>query len=166
MTIKKYLFLSPSDLGLTVAGLLFAVSSVAFAAIMIAKEVGHPLFYGVDHLMLFAQPFRSTDHERTIMIEKPSVDFQMTGAIDSFSRMQPTHSQKEQESTMSLTGTDSPYRLQVASDGVVYIENGSEKIIAREGVFVPGQGRILLVEKRAGHWIVVTTQGVLLEAAS
>ena len=73
------------DHGLVAAGVAAAVGSASFAGFMIARDNSHPLFGGIEHLMIFAQPIGATGSHRRLLLEQASArpDDDATGSIAS-----------------------------------------------------------------------------------
>jgi len=163
--MKKTSALSFSDFGLATAGIFSATFSLLFAATMIIKDNEQAINGDVEHPSIFTHYFHFGVNEPLSLKDQSAIDFQTTGIIG-------TSRQSNHGSSISLNGDitlidtpERPYEVQVTNDGQPFVTNGGNKIFVKAGMDVPGQGRVLLAEKRAGRWIVVTTKGVLLEAA-
>jgi len=162
--MKKTSVLSLSDFGLATAGIFSATFSLLFAAIMIIKDNEQTTGGGFEHSSIFTRYFHLGANEPLSPKDKSTIDFQTTGIIGA-SRHRDDGSPINLKANIALIDTpELPYEVQVTDDGKPFVTNGGNKIFVKAGMDVPGQGRVLLAEKRAGRWIVVTTKGVLLEA--
>ena len=70
------------DHGLVAAGIAAAVGSASFAGFMLARDNSHPIFGGIEHLMIFAQPIHGYRPPLLERLETRSVDYRATGSIE------------------------------------------------------------------------------------
>jgi hypothetical protein len=145
------------DVGLMAVGLAAALGSATFAGYMITADNSNPHFVGADHLMIFAQPIRSTPVAPVRVAGPvpagPGVDFTPVGTINAA----PTDGRGTPNAAPLAAG----YVLREARNGIAIVDGprGSFEIIA--GATLPGAGKVMSIERRAGKWQVVTEAGVI-----
>ncbi|MGB8279262.1 MAG: hypothetical protein WCF20_15200 [Methylovirgula sp.] len=150
------------------AGVLTAVASASFATYMVTTDHPHPMFGGVEHLMIFAQPSRSSSlpliARGPATADDQGVDFAATGAIPEESKppAPPPYTlpavnshQEEIVKDFTLRGVSGNVAVVEGADGIYRVEPGS---------MLPGGSRVLSIEWRQGKFVVVTTQGIIREA--
>ncbi len=72
--------MSVIDKALVSTGVLTAVVSASFATYMVSTDHPHPMFGGIEHLMIFAQPSRG--YPRATIAEAPAVPIGQPGLIN------------------------------------------------------------------------------------
>jgi hypothetical protein len=155
--------------GLVAAGVAAAIGSASFAGFMMTRSNSHPLFGGIKHLMIFAQPIGGSESRGRLPQEHGSprsVDFSATGSIERNAPHPSDSAGRPREG-----GPDSPhaplngYVLRFARKGAVVVEGPKGSYSAAPGVVIPGAGRILSIQNRNGRWVVQTESGMIGEAA-
>jgi hypothetical protein len=152
------------DKALVSTGVLTAVISASFATYMVSSDHPHPMFGGVEHLMIFAQPSRdypgAAIARATSPIGQPGIDYTVTGTIPA----KPSAS-----SETPLSGLPEPilstYVLHEVRDGVAIVAGGDDVYRIERGSILPGVGRVLAIEQRGGKWVVVTSQGLITDGS-
>jgi hypothetical protein len=166
------------DHGLVAAGLAAAIGSASFAGFMIARDNSHPLFGGIEHLMIFAQPIGGSDSRRRPLLEQAttrSVDYDATGSIN---RPPPPRASVEGAGSRhdaslpddadkpdSMGGSVKGYALRFTRKGAIVVEGPKGSYAAAPGVVLPDRGRILSIQNRNGRWVVLTENGMITEPA-
>lgn len=158
--------LSAIDRAVVTAGVMAAIASASFATYMVA--IPHrPMFNGVEHLMIFAQPNRGSMQPLIARVPKPAddqgIDFTATGTIPNEGKapaspdytLPAIHSAERVLSEFTLRGVNGNSAMVENADGVYRVEIGS---------LLPGGGRVVAIEWRQGRFVVLTTRGVIREA--
>jgi hypothetical protein len=166
------------DHGLVAAGVAAAIGSASFAGFMIARDNSHPLFGGIEHLMIFAQPIGGSDSHRRPLLEQAttrSVDYDATGSIN-----RPPPPRAGAEGAGSLHDASLPddadkqdsmgvpvkgYVLRFARKGAIVVDGPKGSYVAAPGVVLPDRGRILSIQNRNGRWVVLAENGMITEPA-
>lgn len=159
--------LSAIDRAVVTSGVLAAIASASFATYMVA--IPHrPMFNGVEHLMIFAQPNRGSTQPLIARVPKPAddqgIDFTATGTIPNEGKAPappdytlPAINPAERIlSEFTLRGVNGSSAMVEDADGVYRVEIGS--------VLPGGGGRVLAIEWRQGRFVVLTTRGIIREA--
>jgi len=165
------------DHGLVAAGVAAAIGSASFAGFMVARDNSHPLFGGIEHLMIFAQPIgatggsrrpepetamaRSVDYDATGSIKRPSRRAGDDGAISAWNGVPPEAADKPDAARAPVKG----YVLRFTQKGAMVVDGPKGSYAAAPGVVLPDRGRILSIQNRNGRWVVLTENGVIAEAA-
>jgi hypothetical protein len=155
------------DHALVAAGVMAAISSATFAGFMITHEV-HPIFGGAEHLMLFAQPLKAPNQIHPGGADR-QIDYQTTGTIERTGSgiggggADAALSDGEISSLSKSGARAKGYFLNVGADGILSIDGPGGSYAAELGAVLPEAGRIVLIERRGGKWIAVTSQGVIIE---
>jgi hypothetical protein len=152
-------------------GVTAALASAAFAAGMISTDHSHPMFGGIEHLMLFAQPMHSKPKALMARVQKPpiaepGIDYAATGTIRP---KNPPAPDPGDVAPIHLPATEPiirGYYLQEARAGFAVVQGQAAAYRVLPGAFLPGAGRVLSVEQRNDKWVVVTTQGVIVDRLS
>lgn len=156
------------DHGLVAAGIAAAVGSASFAGFMLAHDNSHPMFGGIEHLMIFAQPIHG--HRPPLMesLERRSVDYRATGSIEPrpLSNAAGGEPSRSEEKADAARGALAGYVLRFAPRGDVVVEGPKGSFAAVPGVNLPSAGRILSIQNRNGRWVVMTENGMIAERAS
>lgn len=159
--------LSAIDRAVVTAGVMAAVASASFATYMVATPNHNPVFNGVEHLMIFAQPNRGSMQQLIARVPKPAddqgIDFTATGTIPNEGKAPPSpdytlpaiHSAERVLSEFTLRGVSGNSAMVEDADGVYRVEIGSA---------LPGGARVIAIEWRQGRFVVLTTRGVIREA--
>jgi hypothetical protein len=131
-------------------GFALAGLSLLFAVEMLRKP-HEPYIPGLQYLAIFAQPNSSAS--KAARLPSPpaygssktpnSVDYTSTASI-------PERKQKKE-----ALGELATYEILGATQEVAWLRRGSEIVQVRRGDYVPGIGRILSIEERAGRWRLV-----------
>ncbi len=166
------------DHGLVAAGVAAAIGSASFAGFMIARDNSHPLFGGIEHLMIFAQPIGGSDSHRRPLLEQAtmrSVDYDATGSIN---RPPPPRAGAEgagarhdaslpddADKPDSTGGPVKGYALRFTRKGAIVVDGPKGSYAAAPGVVLPDRGRILSIQNRNGRWVVLTENGMITEPA-
>ena len=164
------------DHGLVAAGVAAAVGSASFAGFMIARDNSHPLFGGIEHLMIFAQPIGAAGSHRRLLLEEASArpDDDATGSIASPSPQRAAAERATPARSAGADDNDQPeppgrpakgYVLRFTRKGAIVVEGPKGSFAAVPGVVLPDRGRILSIENRNGRWVVLTENGVVTEPA-
>ncbi len=158
---------SLTDQILVSTGLAAALASAGFAVMMMSTDHSHPMFGGIEHLMLFAQPLHHNQPTLMARTEKeqpgePGIDYGATGTIPR--RQLPADRNDLQP--MRLPATEpviKAYVVQEARIGIALVQGRGAAYRVLPGALLPGAGRVLSIEQRDGRWVVVTTQGVIVD---
>ncbi len=167
---SKFGLASVVDQTIVAVGFTAALASAGFAGIMMTTDHSRPLFGGIEHLMLFAQPLHSRPPAAIAQGQTPSrddaVDYTATGSIkrkasrlmdgDPAVKLPP-------EPTEPIIMS---YVLQEAQNGVAVVQGRGTAYRVQPGNLLPGAGRVLTVERREDRWVVVTTQGIIVNHIS
>lgn len=152
-------------------GLAAALASAGFAVMMMSTDHSHPMFGGIEHLMLFAQPLHRNDPTLMARTEKeqpaePGIDYNTTGTIP---HRQLPGVDRDDLPPLRLPATEpviKAYVVQEARIGIALVQGRGAAYRVLPGAFLPGAGRVLSIEQRDGRWVVVTTQGVIIDRLS
>lgn len=129
------------DRALAAAGVAAAAASTLFAGTMMSRDNSRPIFGGIEHLMIFAQPIG----EPAARDARAAVDPDATGSI-----------------APQALGAKA-YVLRHAAGAGLVAEGPKGRFDVRPGAELPGAGAVLAVENRNGRWRVETERGVILE---
>ncbi len=157
--------ISAVDRAVITAGILTAVASAAFATYMVATDHPHPMFGGLDHLMIFAQPNHGDLRPVIARVPETSddqgVDYTTTGTIPEKADTRPTPTYV----VPAINGRDGPiikgFTLRGVSGNVAMVEGADGIYRLEPGSTLAGAGRVLSIEWRKGKFVVVTTQGII-----
>jgi len=165
------------DHGLVAAGVAAAIGSASFAGFMVTRDNSHPLFGGIEHLMIFAQPIgatgglrrqepemamvRSVDTDATGSIKLPPLRAGDDGAVSAWSGAPPDVADKPDAARAPVKG----YVLRFTRKGAMVVDGPKGSYGAAPGVVLPDRGRILSIQNRNGRWVVLTENGMIAEAA-
>jgi hypothetical protein len=155
--------------GLIAAGVTAAIGSASFAGFMLTRNNSHPLFGGIEHLMIFAQPIGGAESHRRLIESNShwSFDYNATGSID---RTEPRRAGIDGAPPRDGDKAESPrtpikeYVLRFARRGAVVVQGPKGNFAAAPGVMLPGAGRILSIQNRNGRWVVQTENGIIGES--
>ncbi len=147
-----------------------------FRGFMIARDNSHPLFGGIEHLMIFAQPIGAAGSHRRLLLEEASArpDDDATGSIASPSPQRAGAERATPARSAGAEDYDQPeppgrpakgYVLRFTRKGAIVVEGPKGSFAAVPGVVLPDRGRILSIENRNGRWVVLTENGVVTEPA-
>ena len=164
---SRFGLVSIVDQILAATGVAGAVASAGFAVFMISTDHSHPMFSGIEHLMLFAQPIHGRPAPVVARTHEPpadaAIDYSATGSI----RHSDPNSSDKTEGTMVRSSATEPtiagYVLQEARTGVALVQGRGTAYWVKPGNLLPGAGRVLSVEQREDKWVVVTTQGIIVD---
>ncbi|MGO9007067.1 MAG: hypothetical protein ACLQIQ_03970 [Beijerinckiaceae bacterium] len=167
---SKFGLVPTIDQILVATGVAGAVASAGFAALMISTDHSRPMFNGIEHLMLFAQPIHGRPGPIVARTHEPpadaGVDYSATGTI----RKSDPRSSDNTEGTMVRAPATEPvitgYVLQEAQIGAALVQGHGRAYRVKPGNLLPGAGRVLSVEQREDKWVVVTTQGIIVDRLS
>jgi hypothetical protein len=166
----KFGLASIIDQALVATGVAGAVASAGFAVIMISTDHSQPMFSGIEHLMLFAQPIHGRPAPILARGYEPAtdngIDYTATGSIP--------RSEQRRADKIGTTHVHAPptepiimdYVLREAQMGVAVVQGNGAAYRIKPGNFLPGAGRVLSVEQREDTWVVVTTQGIISDHPS
>ncbi len=149
------------DHGLVAMGVAAAVASASFAGFMLTRDNSHPMFGGIEHLMIFAQPIGG--HRPPVMerSHKPPVDYRATGSIEP--HLLSNVAAGEPPRVEASPGSPTEYILRFGHRGDVVVEGPKGSFAAAPGVVLPNAGRILSIQNRNGRWVVTTEHGMISE---
>jgi hypothetical protein len=159
------------DHGLIAAGVAAAIGSASFAGFTMTRDNSHPLFGGVEHLMIFAQPSSGLGGDRRLLLERVtrSVDYDATGSIDRTPQPRPSADvlgPARGDDIADATGARAKgYVLRFTPKGAMVVDGAKGSYAATPGVVVPDMGRILAIQNRNGRWVVMTENGIINEAS-
>jgi len=158
------------DFGLGTAGAGAAVASVIFAGVMISGDRSHPAFGGAEYLLLFTRPLQHAGSESIGPRDRAphGIDFTATGSIGSAARL----------NSGDTNGTSSPpaadaapqpaglmrtkdYVLTSVTGGVAAIKSPKGDFVVETGSLLPNGDLVVSIDRRAGHWVVVTSGGLI-----
>ncbi|HLH10394.1 MAG TPA: hypothetical protein VKV77_00785 [Methylovirgula sp.] len=134
-------------------GICAAVVSASFATYMVSTDHPHPMFGGIEHLMIFAEP---NNYGRRPASEQADIDYTATGAIPAKPSVQAS------DLPEPIIGT---YVLREAQDGAAIVVAGDDVYRIRRGSLLPGVGEVLAIEKRRDKWVVVTPRGLITDGS-
>lgn len=158
---------SAIDGAVVTAGVLAAIASASFAIYMAAARDRPPVFNGIDHLMIFAQPNRGVAQPLLARVSKApddqGIDFTATGTIPNEGKTAapPDHTLPAIHSAERVLPE---FTLRGVSGNVAVVEDANDIYRVEIGSPLPGGGRVLAIEWRQGRFVVVTTRGVIREA--
>ncbi len=145
-------------------GIFTAVVSASFATYMVSTDHPHPMFGGIEHLMIFAQPSRGYAPAEiardTAPVAQPGIDYTATGAIPSAT------TEADAPSTVRALIPEriiETYVLREVHDGIAIITEGDSVFQVKLGMILPNVGKVLAIEKRGGKWVIVTPQGLITD---
>lgn len=150
------------DHGLVAAGIAAAIGSAGFAGFMIARDNSHPMFGGIEHLMIFAQPIGGQASHRSPQMdqsESHKVDFNVTGSIDQAALNASAERPRPDKEPDVKHGAVKGYVLRFAPKGGLLAEGPKGSYVAMPGTVLPDAGRILSIENRSGRWLITTEKG-------
>ncbi len=134
---------------LGVAGVALALGSAAFATRMITDADYRPQFAGLDHLSIFSKPAThgvASMKESALALRKNGVDPSPVGAI-----------KRSEVAAQHFT------ILEASSNAALILApHGGIERVAR-GSFIEGLGRVSVIEWRRNRWVVITTNGFVVE---
>lgn len=152
---------SAADIGLGLAGIGLAGSSVAFAAYMITQNSGHPRINAQDRLAIFAQPVNQpymggsfSPFERK---DGPQFDMMPVGTIRARSNGGDPAIAPPPE---KIAGD---YRIRGLSQGAALVQGPNGFISVRPGMSIAGLGDVIAIEARGRRMVIVTTGGLITE---
>jgi hypothetical protein len=162
---------SLTDQVLVSGGLTAALASAGFAVFMMSTDHSNPTFPGIEHLMLFAQPIHGKPPALMARVRKtppgePGIDDTVTGSIRP---KVPLIIDKGELPQVRLPATEpiiKAYVLQEARNGAAIIQGRTAAYRVLPGAFLPGAGRVISIEQRDDRWVVVTTQGIIVDRLS
>jgi hypothetical protein len=161
------------DFGLGAAGAGTALASVIFAGVMMMGDNSHPQFGGAEYLLLFTRPLQSAAVTNPPMAaarhRELGIDYSATGSIGTAAR------QKTPESIDDATGptpntsraSASPqqlrkdYKVTNVSGGVATLRGQQGSLVVETGSLMPNGDIVVSIDRRAGHWVVVTSGGLI-----
>ena len=150
---------SLADGALAGTGTAAAIACAGFAIYMSVHP--RPMFNGLEHLMIFAQPNYHDDSavaQADAPADRRAIDYSATGTI------RPSTEQPNAPAQTRFVEPIVPgYELHYVHDGEALIV-GKDDAVYRVvlGTEVPGGGRVLAIEERHGQWVVVTTKGLIV----
>ena len=160
-----------SERGLGLAGLALAVASGSFAGYMISDRDRQPQFSGAEYLTVFAKltpsgqgsPTAAQGRRRDLDATEPDDLATASIAPNAGSGMNdradmPTGSVPG--AMLSMRG----YVLRSVARGAALIESPDGLREVRPGAILPNAGLVTAIEQRGGRWVVVTSQGLIIEA--
>lgn len=161
----KFGIVSTVDKVLVALGVGAAMTSAGFAALMMTTDHSRPLFGGIEHLMIFAQPLRGADPAVTARVDeapRAGIDYSATGSV------RPNEAQNGQRpleaprlpTTEPVIGS---YVVEEADLISAVVEGHGTAYRVHPGSPLPGAGHVLAIEQRNHKWVVVTTRGVILD---
>jgi hypothetical protein len=162
---RRFGLVSLIDQTLVATGVAGALASAGFAVVMISTDHSQPMFSGIEHLMLFAQPI----HGRPAPVlargyEPPAddgIDYTATGTIPRSDQHRPDKIETTHVHSPPTEPIIMDYVLREARIGVALVQGNGTAYRIKPGNFLPGAGRVLSVEQREDTWVVVTTQGII-----
>jgi hypothetical protein len=164
------------DHGLAAAGVAAAIGSAVFAGYMMTHENNPPIFGGVEHLRLFAQPL-SPGWRRTSFGDgrgggRP-VDYNATGSIRRGGSAAAGDVESKGEGFVESTDGKiqaarrgmviEGYVVRFVHKGLAIVQGPKGSYAVAPGVTLPNAGRVLSIQKRGNRWVVVTAQGLIRE---
>lgn len=162
------------DSFVVLTGIAMAVSSASFATYMLSTDHSHPVFNGAEHLMLFAQPSRGSQHPLIARVpggpavaQDQGIDYTATGSIPGQAADKPTVPHYKMPSIDAPQGSIlSDFTLRGVAGNVAMIETPDGMYRLEVGAELPGGGKILSIEWLGGRFVVVTTRGIIRESQS
>ncbi len=154
-----------SDFGLGATGVGMALASAAFAFVMMKTDIPDPSSGGSEYLLLFARPLhppgtpigapatQTAEHS-------PTIDFMATGTI----RPLPRPADGTGDQIHAQQGPLFPlkaYVLRSVRGGLATISGPTGHFIVESGSLMPNGDQVLSIDRRAGHWVVVTSSGII-----
>jgi len=152
-----------TDLALGLVGFGTALASAAFAFVMINANIKTPTFGGSEYLLLFTRPLQHVkEHQFASRSMNPrEIDMTPTGTI--------TKPKYGDNNPMGFGGMPAPepdvqlksYNLQTVRGGVAILKGPRGEFPVESGSILPNGDRVISIDRRNGHWVVVTTAGVI-----
>ena len=166
----KALLNPTSDHGLGLMGIAAAFGSVAFAFVMITGDNARPFFGGAEHLELFSQPVAGGRVRAAAKTPDPGIDYEATGSIQLVKPPAPPDHiiappvALRGEALMLRSGAPlQGYALRGVEGGIALVDGPTGRLHLQAGMMLPGIGRVVAIERRAGQWMVVTQEGIIGE---
>ena len=151
--IKSSWTKAPDGLGidrwLIRSGVGLAISSTAFAAVMISQR-DHPLIYGMEHLAIFAKPNRSMRIARA-----PSTDAAGPTALRDLVDRTPTGTIAPREIAVDLRNIE----IIGVNGDIAWLKSGENIHAVAVGQTILGLGRVAAISGRDSEWKLVGEDG-------
>jgi hypothetical protein len=156
-----------SDFGLGATGAGIALASVAFAFVMMKADIPDASFGGSEYLLLFTRPLHppgapigapsTKTADRSL---NPNIDFMATGTV----RPGPRPADSADDQRHVPQGPRLPlkdYVLRSVRGGIATISGPTGHFIVESGSLMPNGDQVLSIDRRGGHWVVVTSTGII-----
>jgi hypothetical protein len=164
---SKLRLFSAADRLVVAAGVLTAVASASFATYMASTDHPHPMFGGIEHLMIFAQPSSGNPHALIARVPKATddqgIDFTATGSIPGKPKDDPRPIYTLPALNARVEPVIKGFALRGVSGNVAMVEGVNGIYRVEPGSILPGAGRVLSIQWRKGKFVVVTTEGIIGE---
>lgn len=167
----------PADYWLIAMGFAAAIASAGFAAIMINQNVGPDLFKGALQSPNSTQALHVRRHNIGVgnasrrTRTSQTIDYNATGSISmhssrALSRIAAGRSgeyafYKEKKMSFDAAKTTGSYVLRFVHNQTALLQHGDGFLVARQGMILPGVGKVLSIEQRGNKWNLMTSAGVL-----
>jgi len=161
---------SAFDFGLGTAGAGAAAASLIFAGVMMNGDRSHPTFGGSEYLLLFTRPLQHAGSEPigSRNHEPHGIDFTATGSIGSAARLNngdatgvPTPPGANATAQPAILTPMKDYVLTSVTGGVATIKSPKGSFVVETGSLMPNGDLVVAIDRRAGHWVVVTSGGLI-----
>jgi len=167
---RSFAFTSEHVLG--TLGCTIAIASGSFALYMNLYGPSQPNVNGREYLTIFAQGRQKAQAEKISGITStadatdplaidllPTGSIARSGVIDRHGLASPSGERAEPLPPSPLKN----FRLRDVFDDTALIEDHQQLRIAKVGTVLAGAGRVTSIEQRNGHWIVVTSEGIITD---
>jgi hypothetical protein len=162
---RRSLFKLTSEQGLVAAGFVAAVSSGAFGLYMNLRNEGQPDIPGSQYLTVFAQLARgqyspTPPDDASSRFSKAAIDPVVTGTISPNPQPKPgADTPPVDKSQMPLKG----YIIREVFDDMALVESRYGLTLVKPDSLLLGAGRVISIERRAGKWTIVTSEGTIVQ---
>jgi hypothetical protein len=153
-----------ADFGLGATGAGMALASVVFAFAMMKADIPDPTFGGSEYLLLFTRPLHppgapngAPSTQTANRSSHPNIDFMATGAIRPLTRPADGAGDVPQGPRIPLKD----YVLRSVRGGIATISGPGGHFIVESGSLMPNGDQVLSIDRRGGHWVVVTSAGII-----
>jgi hypothetical protein len=149
------------DLGLGIAGAGIALASAAFALVMMKADITDPSFSGSEYLLLFTRPLHAPGMPAPQIASRfpaSNIDYTVTGSIGPRQADKIVDPQTNPQAPLEpLKG----YVLRSVRGGIATIYGPTGRFIVETGSLLPNGDEVRSIDRRAGHWVVVTSTGII-----
>jgi len=158
------------DFGLGAAGAGAAVASAAFAFFMMQADIKDPQFGGSEYLLLFTRPLHPAgepSQQVATRFESRGIDFIPTGSIGPARSKTVAETRDLTQAPDELVVSAPPplplkdYVLKTVRGGIAVVKGPKGDFLAEIGTLLPNGDLVISIDRRGGHWVVVTSSGLI-----